>query len=702
MKAFFDPDSVAVIGASADENRIGGRPVYYLNQAGYSGRVFPVNPHRTEIQGHQAYPSLREVPQRPDLAVVALPRDGVLSVVRDCVALQVPAVTIFSSGFAEVDDVGRALQASLAEAVRGTRTRILGPNTNGTMAPRRGLYACFTPLLQRGFPSPGSVAILTQSAALGTYLLDQCRERGIGIAYWAHTGNEADLDLLDVFSFAVEDDNVRMVMVTSEVLRAPQRLRRALRRAAARGVLVAVLQVGQSAVGGIAAASHTGALVGAQSTVTRGLLRQGGAVLAKSMRELVDIAEAHGRLGRLPGARVGILTPSGGIGIMLADALEGTGVDLPRFSPALQERLVAAAPFCHPGNPVDITAQIINEPARFEAVLTLMAESGELDAIISFLPVGSERDPLTRQLVAVASRARGAESPVRFGAVGTIEPAAFGLLHEAGIGIWAEPDDLRVAMAAIARAASAPLGDMAPIIPGTSGLASRLARAATAGVVGELDSKDLLRQRGLCVVPDAAVATAAAAASAADAIGYPVALKLHAPGLAHKARVGGVKLALASRAEVIAAAESILASPAATAGATLLVEPMLAGIELFVGAIATEQYGPLSLCGLGGGNVEHQGRVAYRYLPLAEADLTDMLAETGVLPLLEATGRAQTVRQHLHRIMTVLQELLIEGGGALRAVDLNPVIVGARGECTILDALFEAHEAAEAGGVTLA
>ncbi|MDB5874277.1 MAG: hypothetical protein JWQ07_3719 [Ramlibacter sp.] len=698
MKNFFRPGSVCVIGASAEAKRIGGRPVHYLNTAGYEGRIFPVNPNRPEVQGHKAYASIAGLPERPDLAVIALPREQVLAALRECVAAGVPAVTIFSSGFAEMDDAGRQLQAAMDDAIRGTATRVLGPNANGTMSPAQHLYACFTPLLERGFPIAGQVAIATQSAALGTYLLDQCRGRGIGIACWAHTGNEGDLDLLDVCAFAVDDPEVRTLLVTTEVLRNPRRLRPLLQRAAERGVLVAVLQVGRSALGELAAASHTGALVGSQSKVTRGLLRHGGAVLAQSMRELVDIAQAHQRFGRIAGARVGILTTSGGVGIMLADALEDTGVAIPKLSPALQARLAGLAPFCHPQNPVDITAQILNEPDKFGAALEAMADSGELDIVIVFLPVGSDRDPLTQQLVAVAKRHLAKRSAVRFGVIGTIEPSAFAGLMEAGIGRWGEADDLRAAMSAIAAPLRPPLAQ--PPVPAAtaSAFAGWIGQRFVRGFLGEADSKDLLRERGLNVVRDVLAPSPAQAAAAATQIGYPVALKLQAAGLAHKAAAGGVALGLASAAQVESAAQTMLATEAAASGdAALLVEPMLAGMELFVSVADSEQFGPICLFGLGGGDVEDRQRMAYRYLPVSQEDLAVMLQETGLAPWLESTGKSDAILAQVHAIVDVLHQLLAEGGGAVRAIELNPVIADAHGACTIVDALIEAASPAPHG-----
>jgi acyl-CoA synthetase (NDP forming) len=689
MKAFFAPESICVVGASADATRIGGRPIHYLKQAGFRGQVFPVNPNRAVVQGHRAYPSLQDLPERPDLVIIGLPRDAVLSAVRDCVDMQVPAVTIFSSGFAEVDATGRALQEAIAAATHGTQTRVLGPNANGTMAPPQGVYACFTPVLERGLPAIGQVALLTQSAAIGTHILNGFRERGIGIALWAHTGNEADVDLLDLLDFALEQDQVGMVVLTSEVLRAPQRLRALLAKASRRDLLITVLQIGQSAVGEAAAASHTGALVKAQSALTRGLFRQGGAVLAKSMREIIDIAEAHARLGHLPGARVGILTPSGGIGIMVADALDGTSVTIPAFSKGLQAQLLAEAPFCHAGNPVDVTAQIINEPARFAAVVERMVKSGEVDIIFTFLPVASERDPLTQQLAAVAKRSRTELSPVRFGVVGSVDEGARRLLQDGGIGIWTEPDDLRVAVAAMARPARQALVDRPAVHSCPSDTARKLASVASSGVVAELDSKNFLRHLGLSVVPDMVVATANAAVRAAETVGYPVALKLHAPGLAHKAAVGGVKLGLASAEAVAEAARAILSGSAAGPDAMLLVEPMLAGIEIFVGVIATADYGSLAMCGFGGGKVEQQGRIAYRYLPVSRFDVRDMLAESGALAFFAATGRADAVAQQLHRILQSLEQILDEGAGLVRSIELNPVMVNGQGECAVVDALIE-------------
>ena len=689
VKEFFEPKSICLIGASADKNRIGGRPISYLKAGGFAGTIYPVNSNRTEVQGIPAFPSVRALPARPDLAVIALPRDIVLPALEDCVEMEIPAVIIFSSGFAEFDERGRELQEAVAKRIAGRRTRVLGPNSNGTMVPRLGVYCCLTSLLQRGLPASGRAAILTQSAGLGTALLDQCRRRDIGVVYWGHTGNEVDVTLLDLMSYVIDDPLVNMVMVTSEVLRDPSKLKDILVRAAARNVKISLVQVGRSELGGIAAASHTGALVAAQSVVTRGLFRQGGAWHTDSMRNLVNAAEARQYIGKAAGLRIGILTTSGGMGIMLADVLESVAIDAPRLSGALQERLRAEAPYIHPGNPVDLTAQMVREPERFRGVLSALIASGEVDVIVTFLPVSSEQDPVTLELVDAVQKSNARGSTVRFALVGSVEESGRQFLHRAGVAVWDEPSDFAAAMSAMKDLPPDRLLPPLQLEIRSHREDGKLPGTAGESFLGEIASKSALRKYGLVVVADRQARTPDAAGEAADQLGYPVALKLHVPGLAHKARMGGVRLGIQSRAAAIAAAKELLESAAAGPQAALLVEPMVPGFELFIGVTDHKDFGLIAICGLGGGEVEKRRQVAYRWMPVSEGAIADMLAEAGVMPLLELTSRTERALREIRRIFSAAQELMSASGGRLSAIDINPVMVGVGGECTIVDALIE-------------
>lgn len=685
LEPFFAGKSICIIGASSDGSRIGGRPVRYLLSSGYSGTIYPINPNKAEVLGLKAYPSVEVLPDCPELAIVALPRESVLNAVSACVRRGVPAITIFSSGFAETDQKGSDLQHEIARLARESGTRILGPNANGTMGVASGLYACFTPLLDRGLPQPGGVAIVTQSAALGTYLLEQFRVRGLGVSYWAHTGNEADITLLDIIAFAIEQHDVRIVVAASEVLRDPSRLRPVLKRATERGVSVAFLQVGQSEAGERAAASHTGALVAAQSALTQGLLRQEGAILATSLRELADIAEARIYLGGSKIERVGVITTSGGIGIMMADALDIAGVSLPTLSEGLQNRIRGEIPFGNPANPVDVTAQILNEPDRLGAVIGHMKRSGEVDLVIVFIPSGTARDPLVHQL-AEAARAQNSDHQgrLRFGVLGTLDEEARDIMRQAGIAIWQEPADVAHALASLRPRARRP--NVSTVAGGDPAADVALRAAAHGGVLAEIKSKDLLRSLGLPVIEDVIADTADAAGKAAAEFDGPVALKLHMEGLAHKAKIGGVRLNLNGFAAAADAARDILRIHP---GGQILVEPMVHGLELFVAITDTADFGPVAICGFGGTDIEQRRQVAYRWLPLLNDDLEEMLAESGVAAVLDALHVRREAIEQLRSVFATLGDWFRRSSRTVESVEINPLIVTHQGSCAIVDALIE-------------
>lgn len=689
MNFLLYPDRIAVVGASAEAKRIGGRPIDYLKKGGFKGEIYPVNPSRESIQGFTCYPSLSALPKRPDMVIIALAREHVLATLKECVEMGVGSVVIFSAGFAEIDEEGKELQHQMSLVVKGSNTRVLGPNANGLMVPSVGLYACFTPLLERGIPSQGGVAILTQSAALGTYLLDKCRTRSIGIACWMHTGNELDVDLLDALDSAIEMPSVTTILLTSEVLREPMRLQQLLMRAAAKNKLIAVLQVGHSNLGAMAAASHTGALVGSQSQVSRGLLQQGGAHHVSSLRQLVDIAEGHVRWGRPGRARVSILTTSGGIGIMVADALESSGVVMPRLSDALQLQLMNIAPFCHPANPVDVTAQIINETDKFEAILLTMASSDEVDIIITFLPLATSHDPLTQQLCRVATKLNLEKSNIHFGVVGTIDESAHDMLNQAQIGRWEEPDDLRIALGAITAKAPEPWAEFVVSKKPSIEMANWIEKSQVDDLIGESESKQWLRDLGLPVIQDRIAGDAKQAGLFASEIGFPVALKLQVPGVAHKAAMGGVQLNLQSQREVQDAAQRMLDLPGATTDSLLLIEPMLSGMEFFVGVTQSMEFGFLGLLGLGGVQVEDKARMSFRYLHLSKPDINDMLNALRLNEWLDDMCIQDTVVDQLNQIFKTLSQILIDSGCRITTIELNPVMINYQGQCTIVDALFE-------------
>jgi acyl-CoA synthetase (NDP forming) len=683
---FLRPSSVAVVGASDDPARIGGRPLHYLEKAGFSGRVFAVNPHRDTVQGHHAYPSVRELPEVPDLVVVALPRDLVLGEVTACAELGVPGVIVLSSGFAEEDADGAAAQAELVSVARAHDTRILGPNANGVFNPTTGLYALFSPVVGRGFPASGDVAVVTQSAAVGTSLLDLMRRDGFGISSWVHVGNEADIGLVDVAADLVVDGRTRTLLLAFESLRQPAQLLDLLQRAHENNVGVVAFQSGFSAKARAAAASHTGALTATNPHLVRDVLIQHGATVTTTFREAVrSLAprlplSAAGSPSSPP--RVAVMTSSGGFGVITADALDEAGASVPVLSNELQARLKELAPYCHPANPVDTTAQIINDRGAYRRLGEAIATSGEIDILVTFLPHPGPDDPLTEELLTLASARR---RECALAAIGPLEGETARSLREHGVAVGYEPMDL---MTLLPLPASAPERQPLQVDNRIADFDALRAVGSLNGLVSELDAKAALAKLGVSVVPDIEAAGPEEAGAAwSEALG-PVAVKLHAPGLAHKESVGGVRLGVAGVEAVTQAAEAVLAAAPPGSPATVLLEPMVGGIEAFVGVSRSDDFGAVAVIGVGGTDVESTGRIAYAVTPVRRSDVGRMMSASGLTGVL-GSRLAEDVLDQLHGVVHALTRLVTARGSCVRSVDVNPVMVTRDAQCVAVDALME-------------
>ncbi|MDX1435041.1 MAG: CoA-binding protein, partial [Gammaproteobacteria bacterium] len=356
LSALLEPRSVAVIGASDDPARIGGKPLWFFERAGYAGNVYAVNPNRETVQGHRCYAHISEVPEAVDVAVVAVPARHVVATVADCAARGVRSAAIFSAGFAETGPEGRRAQDELTAIAAHSGLRLLGPNCLGLYNSAHAFYATFTSTLELGFPAPRGVAIISQSGAYGSHVSLLAYRRGIGIHYWVTTGNECDVELAEVIAWMAENDDVRVIGAYAEGIRDRDALIEALSLARANGKPIVFMKVGRSAVGSEAAASHTASLAGADA-VYDAALRQFGAYRARDTEEFLDViyACAHGVRPRRP--RLGLLTVSGGVGIQMADAAAEAGLEVPPMPQIAQRKLKELLPIATTRNPVDTTAQ---------------------------------------------------------------------------------------------------------------------------------------------------------------------------------------------------------------------------------------------------------------------------------------------------------------------------------------------------------
>jgi acyl-CoA synthetase (NDP forming) len=688
--SFFRPRVVSVVGASSDPDRIGGRLVRYSLEAGFAGRVVPVNPRRDAVFGLPTLRNLRDIDTAPDWVVVAVPRDQVLDVVADAAAVGARNVSVVAAGFAELDAAGRDLQAELAAAVRRNAMRLLGPNSNGFMHVDSGAFFAFTPVLDSARPTEGPIAVVTQSAAVGTYVVNWCRRSGLGIRHWVHTGNEADLTALEVVEQLALRGEVRAVALSFESLRDVHRLEPTLSALAEAAVSVGVLQAGLTPTGKRASEAHTAALIGDETALVQGLLRQAGVFTSRSIAELMHFLQlaVHDR-GRPRYDRVGIMSTSGGIGILMADAAESNGLAMPTLSAGLQRRIRGYAPFAHPANPVDTTAQVINEPAAYERMLRDCAGSGELDHLGVFIAHGLAglEDPTLRTLLAVATRDTGPVdgAAAALAAIGLLPPEACAALQSAGVSCFPEPADMARAVRAYSRAAAARAAfatDDRARGGGGLPLTGRPPGDRRLGHLDELQSKQFLARLGATVPAHEVAASAADAAAAAERLGFPVVLKLVSPDLVHKARHGGVRLDLLRPDEVRSAYDALADLARHRAGTDggwqVLVERQVRGVEVFVGATRHPGLGPIVGIGRGGVDVEEAGGVSWTWGPVTSTTVADALPPQ---PRLSA-DQERAVAEVANLLLAVVRTPQAH----VRTVETNPVIVTRNGEAVVVDA----------------
>lgn len=688
LAAILTPRSVAIVGASDDVARIGGRPLRYLREGGFAGPVWPVNPNRPQVQGLPAFASLAALPAAPDIAILAVPAAATLAAVEDCAARGVRAAVIFSAGFAETGPEGAALQARICDAARAGGLRLLGPNCLGAFNPALGWYGTFSVILDTALVPPGPVAVVSQSGAYGAHLAHLARQRGFGISHWVTTGNEADIDLAEALDWTLRQPETRVVMAYAEGVRDRDSFVAALETARRLEKPVVFMKTGRSAAGAAAAASHTAALAGSDA-VFDAVLRQFGAYRAPTTAEQIDIAYACAQ-GRLPaGRRLGIFTMSGGFGIQLADDAEAAGLDVAPMPEAAQAEILRLLPYASPRNPVDATAQAVSDLSLLTASVRLMMDQGGYDLFAGILGTGpgtkTYADPLRQALMAALQgradsiRALTMSAPVE--AVRRYEADGF-LVFEDGT--------------ALARALGALAGFRAAFDRGADPVAPMPAQDLPEGPLSEAGAKAILARAGIPFPPERLVPDAQGAARAAEALGGAVVVKICSPDIAHKTEVGGVAVNLAGADAVRAAAAAILDRARAQApGARiegLLVAPMVAGgVEVIAGVVRDPVLGPVVMAGLGGVLVEVLRDVSFRAAPFDPDEGHRMLRELRGFALLQGVrGAPPADMDALARLLSDLSRFAFAHRDRVRSIDLNPVRVLPAGQGVLaLDALIE-------------
>ncbi|ROO24993.1 CoA-binding protein [Salinisphaera orenii MK-B5] len=681
VQNLLEPNAVAIIGASAEPTRIGGRPVDYLKQAGFAGPIYPINPNRDVVQGLTAYASVLDTPERPDLAILAIPAAAVVDAVAECGRRGVRAAIIFSAGFAEVGAAGVEAQQQLLATAREYGVRLLGPNCLGGMNISRGLIATFSSSVQSGLPQAGRIGFVTQSGAFGSHCFALARARGLGLSRLVTTGNECDLDAADCLAYLAADADTDVIALHLEGCRDGERMKAALDAVQASGKPVIALKGGESDIGAAAAMSHTANLAGADAAYDA-LFRRYPVYRAHSIREFIDVAHAAARSALPRGNRLGLITVSGGVGIMMADAASHHDLDVAPMPEAAQRELHDMWPNATTRNPVDTTAQPVSDPEMNANFQRVMLREGNYDVIVNFLSMLPLAPALAAKLrpPLQALRREYPDNVLMIAAMCT--PEAQADFEADGYLVFEDPTaavDTAAALTDLGRrlAHSTPWQRTAVDCP---------ARVAAGQRYAEFDALALLADAGVPVVPARRAASADDAAAAAAEIGFPVVLKIASPDILHKSDAGGVALSLQDEAAVRAAYDRVMANARgydaqARLDGVLVAAMLSGGVEMAVGVQNDPTFGPMVMAGLGGVFIEILEDVTFELAPFGPAEARAMLQRLRGYPLLTgARGAAPADVDALADALVRLSEFAAANAATLASVDINPLLVMPAGQ----------------------
>ena len=680
LNALFQPRSIAVIGASRRPDTIGYQIVDNLLRHGYTGVVYPVNPMAPAVHSIPAYPSVSAIPGEVELAVIVVPKDGVLDVVEECGGKGVKALVVISAGFKEVGGEGVAREARLAALARFYGMRVVGPNCMGVLNtdPGVSMNATFAPSM----PPHGPTSFMSQSGAMGVTILDYAAEYGIGIHHFVSVGNKLDISGNDLVEYWGEDDGTRVMLMYLENFGNPRKFT-TLARAMTRRKPIVVVKSGRTKSGARAAASHTGALAGVD-VATGALLAQCGVLRAESVQELFDIAMALEDQPIPAGNRVAIVTNAGGPGIMIADACESQGLEVVELSAETQTRLREMFPAeASVRNPVDMIASATSESYRL-ALDTVLADPNVDAAIAAFVPpLGVRQVDVASSIVEVYRSRKPADKPILAVLMGRHGfPEGRAELREAGVPAYSFPESAARALSAMVwyrRWLERPVQEPTVFEVDREAASAILegARADGRATLKEHEALHLLQTYGVPVVGHRLVTTLEEARSAAKECGYPVVMKAVAPGVLHKTDIGAVRVDIRSRAELDEAFGDLIRK-LGEAGVDLegiLVQRYASGgRETVIGMSTDPSFGPILMFGLGGIYVEALKDVSFGLAPVSEIDAREMIESIRGAGLLEEfRGEAGVNQAALVETIQRISQMVLDHPD-IAELDINPCL----------------------------
>lgn len=699
LQNFFKPESVAVVGATETTGAVGSTVFQNLVSSGFQGKVYPVNPRRPSIHGHRAYPSIAEVPEQVDLAVVVTPAGSVAGVVRECAELGIKNAVIISAGFKETGANGAQLeQEVLAEARRGGM-RIIGPNCLGVMAPNSGLNATFA----KGMARPGNIGFVSQSGALCTAILDWSFQANVGFSAFISIGSMLDVSWGDLIYYLGDDPNTKSIVCYMETIGDARTFLSAAREVALSKPII-VIKVGETEAAARAVISHTGSLTGSND-VLEAAFRRVGVLRVRTIEELFDMADVLAKQPRPHGPRLAMVTNAGGPGALATDMLVRHEGKLAELSAGTMDKLnTILPPFWSHNNPVDVLGDAKAE--RYGQAIEAVVQDPNADGVLVILTPQDMTEPTATAQALRPFAASG--KPVLASWMGGVNVAeARQMLADAHIPSFNYPDQAARAFVLMHRY-SANLRSIyeTPSLPRgvtedrQQSSASRIvtsARAAGRTVLTEVESHEVLKAYGIPTVQTKVADSEDEAVRAAEEMHFPVVLKLNSKTITHKTDVGGVLLNIHSAEEVRSAFRQIRDSVTARKGAEhfqgVTVEPMIntrEGYELILGSSLDPQFGPVLLFGTGGQLVEVFKDRSLGLPPLNTTLARRIVENTRIYKALQGVrGRAPVDLEALDEILVRFSRLVVEQRW-IKEIDINPLLASAHG-LVALDARVVLH-----------
>ena len=681
LEEFFDPKSVAVVGASTSPEKLGYAVLENLVNGGYAdvGKIFPINPKADEILGRKAYPSVLDVPENIDLAVIVIPYPYVPAVLEECGKKKIPGVVVISAGFREAGMEGLERELELLEIAKKYQFRLIGPNC-------LGIIDTFTPInasFSAGTPPQGPMAFMSQSGALGTAILDWAQAGRLGLAKFVSLGNKADVSEIDLLNAWADDEDTNVIMMYSEGLPNGQEFIRVAREVTKKKPVVAI-KSGVTKSGSRAVSSHTGSLAGSEQAY-QAAFQQAGVLRANDMESMFDMALALGYQPLLKGDRIAIVTNAGGPGILATDALERSGMSLARLEvetiQSLEERLPDAA---SAANPVDVLGDARGD--RYKFALELVSKDPNVDGIMVVLTpqAMTEIEDTAR---AVGSLSQEIDKPVLACFMGEAKiERGIRVLREYDVPNFSFPERASLAFRAMSqyrviKERKDPVYESFEV--DNEAVKQVLERAKQDGryAIGDAEAWDILKAYGLSIPRSVLAKTPQEAVEIAGEIGYPVVLKIASPDILHKTDVGGVKVGLETPDQVQDAFELMIyrteryLPEAQIWGCQVQEMAPPGGLEVLIGMNRDPQFGPLVTFGLGGIYVEVLKDVTFRVAPFTRLEAQAMLEEIRSKALLEGIRGKPPVDKEAIIDTLLKMGQLVQEFPEIAEFDINPLIV---------------------------